>query len=284
MEAFVQAPKDLGSALIRGEATEGSSVVHFDVELVMPGYRGALRVSHMEGVGEPESNHRARCYGMPARPGEGVLASQDRWSSMGSNSVWEESGIGLGYVHHDMPTVQRLEREAFSEEELRDLTSWLEAAYADPAGSWRDEMWAELGPGPHFLIEEDGDLVAHACLVFGQVRVGGLKLETAFVENVATRADRRREGFATAVMRAAQAEILNEADLGVLSTGTPAFYEPLGWERWLGPTSVREADGTTTLTPEEDGFVHVLRTQKTPVDLDLTAPIQRDRRDADEPW
>ena len=51
MEAFVQAPKDLGSALIRGEATEGSSVVHFDVELVMPGYRGALRVSHMEGVG-----------------------------------------------------------------------------------------------------------------------------------------------------------------------------------------------------------------------------------------
>ena len=90
--------------------------------------------------------------------------------------------------------------------------------------------------------------------------LGGLELETAFVENVATRADRRREGLATAVMRAAQAEILNEADLGVLSTGTPAFYEPLGWERWLGPTSVREADGTTTLTPEEDGFVHVLRT------------------------
>ena len=124
----------------------------------------------------------------------------------------------------------------------------------------------------------------HACLVFGQVLMGGLELETAFVENVATRADRRREGLATAVVRAAQAEILNEADLGVLSTGTPAIYEPLGWERWLGPTSVREADGTTTLTPKEDGFVHVLRTRKTPVDLDVTAPIQRDRRDADEPW
>jgi len=183
-----------------------------------------------------------------------------------------------------MPTVRRLGREAFSEEELRELTNWLEAAYADPAGSWRDEMWVELGPGPHFLIEEDGDLVAHACLVFGQVRTGGRELETVFVENVATRSDRRREGLATAVMRAAQAEITNEADLGVLSTGTPAFYEPLGWERWLGPTSVREPDGTTTLTPEEDGFVHVLRTPKTPVDLDLMAPIGRDRRDADEPW
>ena len=56
-----------------------------------------------------------------------------------------ELGLGVRdrtrYVHHDMPTVQRLEREAFSEQELRDLTSWLEAAYADPAGSWRDEMW-----------------------------------------------------------------------------------------------------------------------------------------------
>jgi hypothetical protein len=59
MEAFVQAPKDLGSALIRGEPAEGTSVVHFDVELVMAGYRSALRVSHMEGLGEPETNHRA---------------------------------------------------------------------------------------------------------------------------------------------------------------------------------------------------------------------------------
>jgi aminoglycoside 2'-N-acetyltransferase I len=116
------------------------------------------------------------------------------------------------------------------------------------------------------------------------VRTGGLELKTAFVENVATRADRRREGLATAVMRPAQAEIMNEAELGVLSTGTPAFYEPLGWKRWLGPTSVREPDGTTTPTPEEDGFVHVLRTPKTPVNLKLTAPIERDRRDADEPW
>jgi hypothetical protein len=41
IEAFVQAPKDLGSALVRGEATEGSSVVNFDVELVMAGYRSA---------------------------------------------------------------------------------------------------------------------------------------------------------------------------------------------------------------------------------------------------
>jgi len=183
-----------------------------------------------------------------------------------------------------MPTVRRLERGAFSEEDLRGLKSWLEVAYADPAGSWRDDMWTEIGPGPHFLIEQDGDLVAHACLVFGQVRTGDLKLEAAFVENVATRVERRREGLATAVMRAAQAEIMNGADLGVLGTGTPELYEPLGWERWRGPTSVRESDGTTTQTPEEDGFVHVLRTPKTPTNLDLRAPIERDRRDADEPW
>jgi len=74
MAAFVQSPEDLGSALIRGEATEGSSVVHLDVELVMAGYRSALRVSHMEGLGEAESNHRASCYWMLARPDEGTLS------------------------------------------------------------------------------------------------------------------------------------------------------------------------------------------------------------------
>jgi aminoglycoside 2'-N-acetyltransferase I len=194
------------------------------------------------------------------------------------------SGLGLRYVHADMPAVRRLERDAFSEDELRELKSWLEEAFADPAGSWREEMWSELGDGPHFLIEEDGELVAHACLVFGQVRTGGRELETAFVENVATRADRRRRGLATVAMRVVQAEIMQKADLGVLGTGTPAFYEPLGWERWRGSTSVRESDGTTTNTPEEDGFVFVFRTQRTPPDLDMTAPIQRDRRDADEPW
>jgi aminoglycoside 2'-N-acetyltransferase I len=198
--------------------------------------------------------------------------------------VGTEVRLGLGYVHLDVPTVRRLERDAFSDEDLRVLKSWLEVAYADPEGSWRDHMWTELGPGPHFLVEEDGDLVAHACLVFGQVRTGGHELETAFVENVATRADRRREGLATAVMRGAQAEIMSKAELGVLGTGTPALYQPLGWERWLGPTSVRESDGTTTQTPDEDGFVYVLRTPKTPADLDVTAPIERDRRDADEPW
>jgi hypothetical protein len=57
-EAFVQTPKDLGSAFVRGEAVEGSSVVHFDVEFVMARYRSVLRVSHMEGLGEPESHHR----------------------------------------------------------------------------------------------------------------------------------------------------------------------------------------------------------------------------------
>src|SRR3954453_24170404 len=103
-----------------------------------------------------------------------------------------------------MPPLRRLERTPFSEDDLRVVKSWLEVAYADPVGSWRDHMWTELGPGPHFLIEEDGDLVAHACLVFGQVRPGGHELETAFVENVATRADRRHEGLATAAMRAAQ--------------------------------------------------------------------------------
>jgi len=46
---------------------------------------------------------------------------------------------------------------------------------------------------------------------------------------------------------------------------------------------VIEADGSRTPTPEEDGFLMVLRFPDTPkVSLDL--PISRPRRDPEEAW
>ena len=183
-----------------------------------------------------------------------------------------------------MPDVRRREREDFTPLELQNLLTWLEAAYDEPAGSWRFAHWAEIGPGPHYLIEEDGELVAHACVAFGALQAGDLALTAAFVEDVAARADRRREGLATLVMQTLQRDLGAPGQLGVLCTGTPAFYEPLGWERWRGPTSVREPHGAITATPEEDGNVFILRTPQTPTGLALDAPLRRNRRDVDEAW
>ncbi|HEX6262231.1 MAG TPA: aminoglycoside 2'-N-acetyltransferase, partial [Actinomycetota bacterium] len=58
--------------------------------------------------------------------------------------------------------------------------------------------------------------------------------------------------------------------LGALG-GDPAFYVPLGWRVWEGPTFVRTEEGLVR-TPEEDGSVLVRPTPSTPA-LDLTAPI-----------
>ena len=56
--------------------------------------------------------------------------------------------------------------------------------------------------------------------------------------------------------------------LAVLSTGTHAFYEALGWERWRGPTYVDGPNGRER-TPADDGDVMILRTPRTPrLDLD----------------
>ena len=46
---------------------------------------------------------------------------------------------------------------------------------------------------------------------------------------------------------------------GGLSAGIPAFYERFGWQRWRGPTFVRQTDELLR-TPQDDDTVMVLRT------------------------
>jgi aminoglycoside 2'-N-acetyltransferase I len=68
-------------------------------------------------------------------------------------------------------------------------------------------------------------------------------------------------------------------ELGALGTGSPAFYERLGWLRWRGPTFVHTDRGLER-TPEEDGGVLVLPTPTSPA-IDLDAPISCDWRPGD---
>jgi aminoglycoside 2'-N-acetyltransferase I len=184
-----------------------------------------------------------------------------------------------------VPEIRVVEREGLSDEELADLLTWLEEAYGDPVGSWRRQTWEDVGPGPHAMLrDDDGSLLAHACVDWVPVTVDRTSLASGYLDAVATRTDVRGRGFGTAVVEAAQREIERRAEIGFLATGSIEFYKRLGWIRWTGPTSVTETDGSSTRTTDEDGAIMALLLPRTPSWVSPDLPIRRPRRDPDEAW
>ena len=167
-------------------------------------------------------------------------------------------------------------------EQLDELTRLCEAAFHQPFTA----VWERVGPGLHVMTELDGLVIAHAMIVDRPIYLGheaDLALDAGYVENVATLPELQGRGHGAAAMRRAGEIIGDEYALGALATRTNAFYLRLGWETWLGPSSVRMRDGERALSADQDGHVMVLRTLRTPQGLDLTAPIAVDWR-PDEPW
>ncbi len=165
--------------------------------------------------------------------------------------------------------------DALTARELAALKSMLEDAYGEPFV----EDWDHALGGTHFLIEEDGEPVSHVSVVERALETDGRTLRTGYVEAVATKNDRRRQGLGSRVMEAASEHIRGEFQLGALGTAEFDFYARFGWERWLGPTSVR-VDDRVERTPDEDGYVMILRTPAAP-DLDLSRPISCEWRPGD---
>jgi aminoglycoside 2'-N-acetyltransferase I len=98
------------------------------------------------------------------------------------------------------------------------------------------------------------------------------------VEAVAVAPGLPRRGIGTHVMEVIARTIDDAYELGALGTGSHGFYARLGWEVWRGPTWIRERDGSTRRSPDEDGDIMVRRTPATPPDLDLTLPLAVDWR------
>lgn len=175
------------------------------------------------------------------------------------------------------------QRADYGRDELDELRRWLEDAYED--GPWRAEHWDEIGSGPHIVAEgEDGELLAHACIAWVPIRVGDATLRAGYLEDVATRKDLRGRGYGSAVVSAAHPLIEADADIGFLATGSYSFYRRLGWVRWRGPSSVIEADGSVTPTPEEDGALMASFLERTPAGVEVDLPVRRPRRDPEEAW
>ena len=120
--------------------------------------------------------------------------------------------------------------------------------------------------------------VCHALWVTRYLQVGTDPiLRTAYVEAVATEAQYRNRGLASAIMKHLTGEI-QEYELAALSPFRVDYYERLGWERWRGPLFIRTKDNLLPSVDEEE--VMIFRLPKTPV-LDLNASLSAEWREGE---
>jgi aminoglycoside 2'-N-acetyltransferase I len=160
-------------------------------------------------------------------------------------------------------------------ETLASARTLLEDAFP---GDIEPDDWEHALGGTHALAWEDGTLVGHAALVGRRLLYQGRALRTGYVEAVAVRSDRRRRGYAAAMMAELERLIRGGYDLGALGSSEDGlrFYPGRGWLAWQGPLWALTPHGVVR-TSEEDGYVFVLPV----VELDLTRSLACDWRDGD---
>lgn len=160
-------------------------------------------------------------------------------------------------------TVRRLTTAELTEAEIAAVRAILRDAFTGDGEGFTDEDWAHALGGVHFLLEQDGALLAHAAVVERELHAGTQRIRAGYVEAVATRPDAQRLGHGTRLMGDVDDHIHARYELGALSAASPAFYARLGWVPWLGPTAVRTVAGVVR-TPDDDGAVFVLTTPSSP--------------------
>ncbi len=174
---------------------------------------------------------------------------------------------------------RRLTTTELIDAELIAIRELMDVAFADDEGGpFDDDDWQHALGGVHVVLDVDGVIVAHASVVERDIHIARQPLRTGYVEAVATAPG--RQGFGTKVMEAIGVVIQADFELGVLGTGRHHFYERLGWQTWQGPAFLRTPYGDQR-TPDEEGYLLVLLTPRSPVGLDLTAPISCEWRPGD---
>ncbi|GAA0481285.1 GNAT family N-acetyltransferase [Streptomyces sp. NPDC046215] len=156
-----------------------------------------------------------------------------------------------------MIDVRTLHTSELDDRELAAVRALLDEAFE---GDFSDEDWDHSVGGMHALAWDGGRLVGHGCVVQRRLLHGGRALRTGYVEAVAVRAERRRQGVASAVMEALE-HVLRRGgyELGALGAaeGAVPLYVGRGWQVWRGPSSVLTPTGIER-TAEEDGHIYVL--------------------------
>jgi aminoglycoside 2'-N-acetyltransferase I len=175
-----------------------------------------------------------------------------------------------------MLDVQLAHTADLDEEALAAARALMDDAFG---GEFEADDWRHALGGIHALAWDDDELIGHACVVQRRLLHGGSVLRAGYVEAVAVRADRRREGVGGALMDPLERVIRRAYDLGALGAtdAGAALYRGRGWQLWEGPISALTPTGIQR-TPEEDGYIYVLPVEAR---LDLTGELTCDWREGD---
>jgi aminoglycoside 2'-N-acetyltransferase I len=131
-----------------------------------------------------------------------------------------------------------------------------------------DDTFENVLGGIHTLVTDDAELIGHASVVQRRMLHDGRALRTGYIEGVAVRADRRRQGNGDAMMSVLERYVRSGYHLGALGASADGsrLYIARGWQLWRGPTSALTPDGMRR-TAEVDGAIYVLP-GSAPLDLD----------------
>ncbi|MFG2627130.1 GNAT family N-acetyltransferase [Streptomyces sp. NPDC048473] len=136
-----------------------------------------------------------------------------------------------------------------------EIRAFLDTAFE---GDFSDEDWEHTLGGIHAYIHDSGGLLAHGSVVQRRVIHAHRSYRTGYVEAVAVRADRRREGLGGRVMGALERVIDGAYAFGALSASDAgaALYAGRGWEVWQGRIGAVGLSGVEQL-PDEEGSTFV---------------------------
>lgn len=136
--------------------------------------------------------------------------------------------------------------------QLTEIRALLDAAFD---GDFGDEDWDHALGGMHALVyDAEGDLVAHGSVIMRRVRHGGRFHRVGYVEALAVRADRQRQGLGGRVMDALEQIIERAYGFGALSASDEgaALYRSRGWRLWPGRIEGLGPEGVERFPDEED--------------------------------
>ena len=139
-----------------------------------------------------------------------------------------------------------------------------------------DDTFDNTLGGVHALILEDGELIGHGSVVQRRMLHAGRTLRTGYIEGVAVRPGRRRQGHGAALMAVLERVVRSAYHLGALGASPEGalLYASRGWQLWRGPSSAMTPDGIRP-TPGSDGHIYVLPVS---VPLDVSAGLTCDWR------
>ncbi|MFJ2768197.1 GNAT family N-acetyltransferase [Streptomyces sp. NPDC087300] len=149
-----------------------------------------------------------------------------------------------------MTTLRTAHTGDLTRHDLLDARRLLDAAFDD----FSDQSWEHGLGGMHALVRDDaGELVAQGAVVQRRILHNGRSLRVGYVEAVAVRPDRQRQGFGGQVMTALERIIDRAYDLGALSASDEGqrLYIAHGWQEWKGGVGTLSPEGMRLL-PDED--------------------------------